>query len=183
MWIPIAVAVTFVCGLVFLLMQQNLRQAANDPQMQIAEDTASALAAGGSPTALVPSTHVDVAASLATFVIVYDERGNVVASSAVLNGTTPDLPSGVLTSARSSGKDEVTWQPSAGVRIAAVVVTVRAGGSVLAGRSLREVEVRESDLVGITLIAWVVTLVAVGVTVLTIEALLGRREQSYVCLR
>jgi hypothetical protein len=178
LWLPIAVAVTLLSVLTFTLVQQDLRQTANDPQIQMAEDTAAALTAGTPVASLVPSERVDVVASLSTFLIVYDNRGQVTASSATLDGKTPALPEGVLTSARSSGEDTVTWEPSSGVRIAAVVVPVKTGGSVLAGRSLREIEIRESDLLGSTALAWLFILGAVAVTILGIEVLIDRRGRK-----
>jgi hypothetical protein len=177
-WVPIAVAVTLLSVLIFTLVQQDLRQTANDPQIQMAEDTAAALASGEPVASLVPSARVDIAASLSPFLIVYDNRGKVTASSATLDGKTPSLPAGVLTSARSSGQDQVTWEPRSGVRIAAVVVPVSTGGSVLAGRSLREIEIRESDLLGSTALAWLFILGAVAVTILGIEVLVERRRRD-----
>lgn len=177
-WLPIAVAVTLLSVLIYTLVQQDLRQTANDPQIQMAEDTAARLAAGTAVDSLIPSVRVNIAASLASFLIVYDRNGKVIASSATLDGTTPSLPSGVLSSARTSGEDRITWEPRSGVRIAAVVVPVRSGGSVLAGRSLREVELRESDLLGATALAWVFSLGAVAVTVVAIEWLIDRRSRA-----
>ena len=40
-WLAIAAATTVVCGLVYLSVQQVMRQSANDPQIQIAEDAGS----------------------------------------------------------------------------------------------------------------------------------------------
>jgi hypothetical protein len=53
----------------------------------------------------------------------------------------------------------VTWQPQSGVRIAAVVVPWQ-GGTVLAGRSLAQVEIREDNALLIVLAAWLAMLVA-----------------------
>ena len=167
-WLPIAVVTAAFCGLAYLTVQQSLRQEANDPQIQMAEDAASALAQGPNPESLVPLSTVDIARSLAPFMIVYDDAGNVLASSAVLNGVTPDLPAGVLDYTRANAEDRVTWQPERGVRIAAVVVRYEGtqSGFVLAGRSLREVEVREAQteqLAGLILIvALAASLIAVA---------------------
>jgi hypothetical protein len=121
---------------------------------------------------------VNVASSLAPFVIIFDGKDRVVASSATLDGRTPQLPPGVFDAARASGEDRVTWQPQAGVRLAAVVVPVAGGGSVLAGRSLREVERRESDLLGVTAFAWLFGLIACAVTILAIEFAVQRRRPA-----
>ena len=177
LWLPIAVAVTLLCGLMYTLVQQDLRQTANDPQIQMAQDAAAQLASGTPVVSLVPSQRVDIAASLAAFLIVYDHTGKVIASSATLDGKTPMLPAGVLTAARASGEDTVTWEPRSGVRIAAVVVPVRTGGAVLAG-SLREVELRESDLLGATALAGLFILGAVAATIFGIEWLIDRRSRA-----
>jgi hypothetical protein len=161
-WLPLAVAITGMSGLVYLVAQQSLRIGANDPQIQMAEDAAQTLTAGGAVEAILPAGKIDLASSIAPFMIVFDESGKVLASSALLNGQTPTLPLGVLDYVRQHGEDRVSWQPAAGVRIAAVVVAYQgaAGGFVLAGRSLREVEARISQLTLIVAAAWVVTLVA-----------------------
>ncbi len=154
-WLPLAVAITILVGLAYGLEQQDLRQGADDPQVQLAEDTAAHLN-GGSPLNSVVSSatpRVDIASSLAAFVIVYGRHDDPQASSAVLDNRVPRLPAGVTASARSSGEDRVTWQPRAGVRIAAVVVPFK-DGSVLAGRSLRLVEQREDQALLLAVAGW-----------------------------
>jgi hypothetical protein len=85
-WLPIATAVTALCGLVHLAVQQELRQSANDPQIQLAQDAADAFARGGTADGVVPRSEIDVARSLAPFMIVYDDQGEAVASSGILHG-------------------------------------------------------------------------------------------------
>ena len=154
--LPLVLLTTLLAALVAAAVQQDQRQTANDPQIQLAEDTAAALAAGQPVTALVPATKVDLATSLAPYLIVYDDAGRPVAASATLNGAIPALPAGVLDAVRPGGEDRITWQPQAGVRGAAVITRVggAAPGFVLAGRSLREVEKRIDALTGIVLLAW-----------------------------
>jgi hypothetical protein len=167
-WLPIATAVTGLCGLVYLAVQQELRQSANDPQIQLAQDAADALARGGAADGVVPRSEIDVARSLAPFMIAYDDQGEAVASSGILHGQIPSLPAGVLDYVRENSEDRVTWQPEAGVRIAAVIVRFEGAesGFVLAGRSLREIEKRETQVeleAGLALAATLAaTLVVVG---------------------
>jgi len=158
-WLPFAVAISAFCALVYGSVQQAFRQGANDPQIQMAEDAADMLAGGGSVDMLVPASRVSVSKSLAPFLIIYDADGNEIASSVQLDGQTPALPEGVLTSTKDLGENRVTWQPRDGVRIAAVIVSYR-DGFVLAGRNLREVEIRESQLTTFTGILWILALVA-----------------------
>ena len=160
LWPPLAVGATFLCGLVYAAMQQDLRRGADDPQVTMAEDAAARLDAGTAPSALPPAT-VDLARGLAPYLIIFDERGRPVASDAVLAGSTPVPPSGVFEAVRAGGEDRITWQPASGVR-SAIVVTSYRGGFVLAGRSLRLVEQRESDVEAIVAIIWLATLAAVA---------------------
>jgi hypothetical protein len=164
-WIPLAIVTAGVCGLVYLAIQQSLRANANDPQIQMAEDAASALNNGVAPDALVPTNKVDIAASLAPFLIIFDESGNVLALSATLHGQNPSVPAGVLDYAKQNGENRVTWQPESGVRTAAVIVKSDKG-FVLAGRSLRESEKRTEQAGSIsfaaTLVILVVTFLAIA---------------------
>jgi hypothetical protein len=159
-WLPLACVITAMCGLVYISEQQSLRQNANDPQIQIAEDAADALARGATVESVMPANKIDVAKSLAPFVIVYDAAGKPIASSGLLRDQIPALPSGVFDYVRQHGEDRLTWQPDNGVRIAAVVIDYKGAkpGFVLAGRSLREVEKRV-DLMGMYAVAaWIATL-------------------------
>src|ERR1019366_3830449 len=111
------------------------------------------LDAGAAPATLIGHGSVDLATSLAPFVAIEAASGQTLATDGTLNGQPPAPPPGVLTAARASGLDMVTWQPQDGVRIALVVVPW-SGGTVMAGRSLRLVEQREDDLLGVTAAGW-----------------------------
>jgi len=140
----------------YVVGQQVLRHDANDPQVQVATDAAAEIANGASPQSVLPPHAVDIAHSLAPFVIVYDESGNPIASSGTLHGTTPRPPLGVFDVARQRQSNLVTWQPETGVRIASVTSHFAGAhsGFVLAGRSLRIVEERESRLFALVLCGW-----------------------------
>jgi hypothetical protein len=159
-WIPLAVIIIGICGLLYLIPQQVLRQGANDPQIQQAEDAAVALAKGASPKTLVPLEKSDVATSLIPFRMVLDETGHPIAWSGEINNLPPELPPGVLEFVRQNGEDRITWQPAPGVRLAAVIV--KAGGShpgfIVAARSLREVEKREDQVLLLAGLGMLVTL-------------------------
>ena len=146
-WLPLAAGLTVVLVAVYAAVQHNFRQSANDPQIQIAEDAAGQITDGVDPLTLVPATQVNLATSLAPFVIVFDSTNRVLASNAVLDGKTPVPPAGVLAAARQAGQNRVTWQPRPGVRMATVSIGVKdhQGEVVMAGRSLREIEVRENQ--------------------------------------
>jgi len=172
-FLPLAVLATLLAGLVYGIAQQGLRSAANDPQLQLAEDAARSLDAGGDPAAVVGPGAVDVAVSLAPFVVVFDATGRALASSGRLDGADPVPPPGVLAHAVADAPNVVTWQPRDGVRVA--TVTARwGGGTVMAGRSLREVERREDQALLLAGLAWVVTMAALAVASLVAEVIRRR---------
>lgn len=158
LWFPFAVVVTAFCALVYVVAQQSLRLGANDPQIQMAEDAAAALDQGRSMQSVLPAVQVEFSTSLAPFLAVYDLNGKPVAASGLLNGSLPQYPIGALQSSRQSGENRVTWQPSPSVRIASVAVPYR-DGYVVAGRSLREVEMRESQAELFAGATWLLALV------------------------
>jgi hypothetical protein len=181
-WLPMAAVITLLCGLVYGVVQQSLRQGANDPQIQMAEDAAVALAEGAKPDSVVPSTRVEISTSLAPFMVLYSDAGQPLASSGLLHGVIPLLPPGVLDHTRQNSEDRVSWQPEPGVRVAAVVVAYGGAqpGFVLAGRSLREVEKRESQTGQITGIAWLVTLAGSLILVTICEWIFGEKKKNLI---
>ncbi len=155
-FIPLAFLATALCGLVYLAVQQAERQGANDPQIQMAEDAAAQLATGTSTIGIIPATPVDINTSLAPYIVIYDASGNPIAGNGILDGTLPNLPAGVFNYAANAGEDRFTWQPRSDIRQAVVVVPAgdSSGGFVMAGRSLREVEIREDHTQAETAAAW-----------------------------
>ncbi|HTR19118.1 MAG TPA: hypothetical protein VMH91_04060 [Candidatus Paceibacterota bacterium] len=169
-WLPLGIAVTLLCALVYGTVQQNYRQSLNDPQIQMAEDTAAQLAGGSAPEQIVSApAEIDLANSLAPWVAIYSATGTPLVSSGELNGDMPAVPQGVFAAAKASqGKDtaepyedRVTWQAGAGVRQAIVVVWVpRTGQYVASGRNMFEVEDREGRLSFMVSVVWAGTMVA-----------------------
>jgi hypothetical protein len=150
-------------------VQQDLRQGANDPQIQMAEDAAARLEGGASTDSVLPPRPVELSSSLDTYVMVFDRADQLLGSSAKLHGNAPPFPSDVLRNA--TRQDRVTWQPEAGVRSAVVVQPWR-DGFVVAGRSLRLIEEREQQVLLIAGLAWAVTLCATAAAALAASAVL-----------
>ena len=169
LFLPLAFAVTGLSGLVALAVQQDLRQGANDPQIQIAEDAAVALSEGKTPISVVPDTSIEISQSLSPFIMVFGPDGGLILGDARLYGEPPALPPGLLDEgtwslqkgyATPAGSEtRVTWQPHLGVRAALVVVHAKNGMFVAVGRSLRLAEERESALMDEVLLAWFVTVI------------------------
>jgi hypothetical protein len=160
-FLPAAAALTIAAGIAFLAVQQDLRIGANDVPQQLAEDAVAALDSGADPTTVVTASPVAIDTSLAPFVVVYGPDGGVLATDGTLDGRPPALPSGVLRSAKDTGRDTVTWQPRAGVRVATVAIPW-AGGTVVAGRSLRAIESRIESIQLLALLGWLAGLVVIG---------------------
>jgi hypothetical protein len=153
-WVPLAVVFTLALGITYVAVQQSYRSAADDPQIQMAEDAARMLDAGADPAAVLPASQVELADSLAPFVILFDADGAPLMSNATLHGNLPEVPLGALEAARDQGENRVTWQPEDGVRIASVIRPTHDGSYVLAGRSLREPEERVAALGQLLSLGW-----------------------------
>ena len=164
-WILAPALLVVIFGTIYVTVQQSQRSAANYPQIQLAEDSAAGLNAGGQPTTLVRG-QVNMAASLAPFTIIYDKQGNVVAGSGYLDHQVAKVPLGVLQAAKTKTYNAVTWQPQAGVRIASVSVAAK-GYYVLSGRSLKEVEKNESQSLQLTLIGGLLSVALLGAMLYT----------------
>ncbi len=162
-WVPLALAITLICGLIYATIQQNFRQGANDPQIQIAEDLKEDLNSGKKLGESVKN--IDLNKSLKEFVIVFDEQNHPIYSEASLDGKIPTLPKGVFEYVIVHNLDKFTWEPKSGVRIAAVMTKYNKG-FILAGRSLKEVEKREDNLLKQVGIGWAVTIITTIVAAL-----------------
>lgn len=144
--------ITTIFGTIFGVGQQTLRQGANDPQIQLVEDFAA------NPKSQIPNpNNFDIASSLSPFVVIYDNNGQPISGNGLLDNQRPTLPNGVLNYVRTKNEDRITWQPKPNLRFA-IVVSKSADGFVMAGRSLREVEVREQRLMEMVGLAWIVTM-------------------------
>ena len=78
-FVTITIIVTALCGLVYVAVQQNFRQNANDPQIQMAEDAARELSQDAPPESVLPQHNIDISQSLAPFVVVYNATGQPIA--------------------------------------------------------------------------------------------------------
>ena len=179
LWIPFAVTITLICGLMYGVVQQNYRQTANDPQIQISEDSARALSEGVVPSwkfiddmTVNGNQGVDMEESLATFMVLYDKDRKVTFANGGVNGGIPlTPPNGVFDYVDEHGSERLTWEPREGVRIATVITKYSQknngpSGYVLTGRSLREVEKRVQKLTTDIVIGWFVAMALSFVSVL-----------------
>lgn len=169
-WLPLAALTVALMFTIYAAMQNVERSSANDPQIQMATDAANALNAGAVPQNLVAATSIDIVRSYAPYLVIYDANGQLLAASATVDGRPLVPPSGVFSAARSSGMDLITWTPAPGVRNAIAVVPY-ANGYVLAGRSLKLTEDRESNLEFLVGVCGAATLAATFIAVFVSSAL------------
>ncbi len=162
-WIPLAAAITLVCGIIYITLQQSTRLEANELSASLAVDAANALEAGLPVAAVLPPGKIDLAQSLSAVVVVFDAQGLPLASNASLGGRLPTVPPGVFSYVDENGEDRITWQPAAGVRLAAVIRPVSGSSAsyVLGAHSLREAENRIDLLLVQVGVGWAA---ALGIT-------------------
>lgn len=195
-WLPQAVIITGLSLLIYVSIQQNYRQSLNDPQIQMAEDSAAALANGAVPASLVirGAPLIDAAASLAPWIAVYDLNGTPLESSAELDGAPPKPPLGVFEAAKNglplvvghhltadipAGENRISWQTASGTRIALVVVWIpQQKEFVASGRTMREVELREQSVFLMAVAMWGALMTATLLLALFFAWLHGRASRT-----
>ena len=155
--------ITIIMGVIYATVQQSYRTGANDPQIQIAEDVGAKIQQGKSVENIFQTDTIDISNSLSPFVVLYDASGRPLHSTGYLNSKMAQLPAGVFNVAKSDGQDRVTWQPQDGVRMAMVLIHINSSPVqfVAVGRSLTEVEIRESNLIKMIFVGWILCLVIV----------------------
>jgi hypothetical protein len=174
-WFGYAVMISMLCGIIYIVVQQNFRQSANDPQYQMALDAANAINKGVSPKSLTGSSAlVEIANSFSPYLVIYSANGAKTVASATLDGNAPKLPQGVLDNVKKNGMETVTWQPRYGIRQAIVLILTSNGYIVVAGRSLHNTEERISLLGKQVALGWVLSLAAMLVVAAFQEALTKR---------
>jgi len=157
--------ITVLCGLIYVTVQQLHRTGANDPQLQIALDLKNAIETDRSTAKWMPGDSIEISKSLSVFKTFYNKNGEAVQSTGFLDGQLPKIPKTVLDFTKRNRENVITWQPQRSIRLAMVIESVKSPsiGFVAVGRSLKEVEKRESTLVTMVLVAWSV---CVGVLLL-----------------
>ena len=160
-WLGILALMMLIFGTIEGVGQQIQRNAANMPQIQLAEDGAAQLNSTGNILGLVNTPRVDIAKSLAPFVIVYDKSGHPFAGNGFLNGKLAAAPIGILQASTGQDYNSITWQPQPDVRIAAVTTTSNMY-YVLSGRNLKEVEANEQETFQISFLGGVLSLFIIG---------------------
>jgi hypothetical protein len=149
-------------GFAFLIGQQVLRMSANDPQTEIMASFYESLSQGQDPSLFGSIPPVDMAKDLTPFVNIYDSEGKFVAGNGKLDDANPAPLKGVFVTAKQKGETYFTWSPKAGVRIATILKAYKAGekeGYILAGKSLKITQGRIANLMKITVLGFMVSVI------------------------
>jgi hypothetical protein len=151
-----AAIVTIMLAFIYITVQQTYCSGANDPQLEIARNMSHRLKQGISIDKWMQDDTVEISQSLSVFKILFNEKGEPLQSTGVLDGQTLHFPKGVFDFADKNGENDFSWQPQTGVRAAVVLERVlsNAYSFVAVGRSLKEVELREEKLLWTTLVSW-----------------------------
>jgi hypothetical protein len=157
-YFAIFMIVSVMCGLIYVTVQQSHRSGANDPQLQIALELKNAIEANRSTENWMPGDSIEISKSLSVFKTFYDKNGTPTQSTGFLYGQLPRIPRSVLDFTERNQENVLTWQPQRDIRMAMAIETVKSPtiGFVAVGRSLKEVERRESTLVTMVVVAWLV---------------------------
>jgi hypothetical protein len=170
-WLAASIIVTLIFGSVYVTLQQFGRHSANAAPAAAAAVQVQQM--GSEPTT---EPRLELTADSGVFVMVFGEDNKPVSTTVSLHGAPPDVPAGVLETARTVGSDAVTWQPEPGLRMA-VVARQAPGGVVVAGQSLTPFE--DSDRMSQLLLAagWVGSMVVLAGGY-TATALARRRQRG-----
>lgn len=166
LFLPYAVTITLLCGLLFLTLQQTLRLGANEPLVQLSLELSNRLSKEQEIPHQFPANKIDISKSISPFFYVYDVNRQFIGTTASINGEEVQIPKGVLEAARKNGQRRVTWQPAKDVRAALVVVHFKgqSEGFVATGRNLQETEALIFKLQVLIGFGWIITLLFVFVS-------------------
>ena len=164
-WLPLGVAISIIFGFIFISAQQVVRAEANSVIIDTARNAIEVLEADANVIDSINNgqeAKIDLAKSHKVFFIVYKEDKSVAASTAALDGKTPELPSGVLDNVKDKGTAKITWAPKKDARQAAVIYKVggQNPGFLLVGRSLKDTDEIVTKLAWTAFAGWLIAIAA-----------------------
>lgn len=180
-WVTSVLLITVAACLAWLSYGLSLRNGADRQPLRLAAAAAGQLASGSPPGRVLPPV-INMATNPALFVIVFNARHHVLASSSHLNGRTPALPAGVLAWVATHGQDRITWQPGPGLREAAVIEPYGGlhPGFVLAAQSLQGISGQQRSLTRSIACLWLAALAISFLIARLIPARAGRPRHPIV---
>ncbi len=171
-WLCAFITVSLVFGVVYKVVRVSLDSTLHDPLTYEAVGAAWRLAnnkpANGQLKADFP-VKTDVSSNLNTFTTVYDHEKNLVASSGVLNGQTPELPTGFLDGTNQYVRNYFDWRPTEEVHLAGTTVALGDDGYVLVGRNMQEADRQGNRVTKSVILGWVASVLVLTAGTLMIS--------------
>lgn len=116
-WLPFAVGITLIAGAAYFFAPHYAGATSSGPLSRLAVRVASELDGGKQVVDVLSSTvPQDITSATDPYVVVLDQKGNVIASSAKFQGKPLVIPPGMFTFVSDQGWDGAEWQPAPGVR-------------------------------------------------------------------
>lgn len=145
-----------LAGLLALTFQHSLRLAANDPQIELAEDISLRLARGADPQTILTQPAINLRTSVSTYVMVFNRVQEPVVVTALLDNQEVKPPVELFNLTEKNGQTRFTWQPAPGVKSAVVMQYFddQQTGYLLVGRSLRETDYRITEITQTIMAGW-----------------------------
>ena len=176
-WFAVVGAATIVMGTAYAMVQQSTRLAANDAPLLLLQNTLRQLTQNSSAQDVVPTRSVELNSDdISPFVIITDANKKVLGGSATLDGKTPLPPAGTFDFTKSQGRDNFTWQPARGVRLA-VEMGFNGNNYVVAGQSLKPFEDRIGTYTLLVTAGWLAVLAWTTIwLLLPVQKIMVRRK-------
>ena len=174
LWLIVVVAATLLIMTLYGVAQHIIRVSANFTPAELAISASNQMDAGTPIQNIVDASKpIDLAVSQSSFVQIYSPDAKPVIGTGLLNGQLAVPPAGIFEYVKSHGEERFSWEPSRGLRIAAVMRYAAGSqpGYVLAGVSLAEPEKLESSVAMLCVIGWLVTCVGILLVALGLERL------------
>ncbi|WP_427131998.1 hypothetical protein [Pseudarthrobacter sp. S9] len=158
-WVTAGLIITILCGMFYAVQQQTVRRSANTEPAAAVERELQLIDFGSHASA---EPALELNQNSGPFVIVYSADNTAETGTAVLDGTLPAMPDGVLDFARTHGLDRITWQPRPDLRMALVIKPAAGGKAVVGGQSLTPFEDRDRQSLLFTVLGWLASLLTLG---------------------
>jgi hypothetical protein len=164
-WIPVTLILTAVFGTIYIVSQQLNRQSFNMSPIDAVNEASYTLDRNLplDDFLQIYTFNTPVDKTSRTFIIIYDDKGKPLQSTAKLDDNTPNIPLEVLEGTPMAPSYKIiTWMPRSGLRIAVAIQQVHQGNNlryVLAGRNLKQSEQLNEYVLFLVAAAWMATVV------------------------
>lgn len=123
-WILPTILISLVFLTILVTARSIIRNQSDEELYTKGADYRTVLQTGQPSNKLKNLEAVDPYESLSSFVILYDVNKNVLGTNLVKSRQVPEIPGGVLDTARNSNVNRVTWQPYSDLRLSTVAYKV-----------------------------------------------------------